>query len=223
MAKNEQLKIAIEKIKINTGLKQAEIANKLDIKSTYLSDMINGRVPLTESVCQKISELFHISILEDKLEDFSFKESTKSNEQTYYNNDNSEYINYIPLLPISAQAGSLNDFMVSVKDSECERVVSPVKGSDFAITVAGDSMSPEYPSGSQIFIKKINENAFIDWGKVYVLDTCNGTVIKRIFPAEDNNPRKVRCVSINPEYPSFEVSLDNVFGIYRVLLCMSVK
>lgn len=114
MAKNEQLKIAIEKIKINTGLKQAEIANKLDIKSTYLSDMINGRVPLTESVCQKISELFHISILEDKLEDFSFKESTKSNEQTYYNNDNSEYINYIPLLPISAQAGSLNDFMVSI-------------------------------------------------------------------------------------------------------------
>ena len=25
------------------------------------------------------------------------------------------------------------------------------------ITVAGDSMSPEYPAGSQIFIKKINE------------------------------------------------------------------
>jgi DNA-binding transcriptional regulator LsrR (DeoR family) len=32
MAKNEQLKIAIERIKINTGLKQAEIADKLDIK-----------------------------------------------------------------------------------------------------------------------------------------------------------------------------------------------
>ena len=139
------------------------------------------------------------------------------------NKECSEFGAFVPLLPISAQGGSLNDFMVSVKDSECERVVSPVKGADFAITVAGDSMSPEYPSGSQIFIKKINENAFIDWGKVYVLDTCNGTVIKRIFPAEDNNPRKIKCVSINPEYPPFEVSLDNVFGIYRVLLCMSVK
>ncbi len=74
MAKNEQLKIAIERIKINTGLKQAEIADKLDIKSTYLSDMINGRVPLTESVCQKIFELFHISILEDKLEEITFRE-----------------------------------------------------------------------------------------------------------------------------------------------------
>ncbi len=62
MPKNETLKFCIEKIKLDTGLRQAEIADKIDVKSTYLSDMINGRVPLTESVCQKISEVFHISI-----------------------------------------------------------------------------------------------------------------------------------------------------------------
>lgn len=128
---------------------------------------------------------------------------------------------FVPLLPISAQGGTLNDFIVSVKDSDCERVVSPIKGADFAMTVAGDSMTPEYPSGAQILIKKINERAFIDWGKVYVLDTCNGTVIKRIFPSEDS--AKLKCVSINPEYPPFEVELGDVFGVYRVLLCMSVK
>ncbi len=94
--------------------------------------------------------------------------------------ENIEEPTYVPLLPISAQAGSLNDFIVSVKDSDCEHVVSPIKGADFAMSVAGDSMSPEYPSGSQILIKKINEKAFIDWGKVYVLDTCNGTVIKSV-------------------------------------------
>lgn len=82
------------------------------------------------------------------------------------------------LLPVSAQGGSLNDFVVSVKESDCEKVVSPIRGVDFAMTVSGDSMSPEYPNGSRIFIKKINERAFIEWGKVYVLDTCNGTVIK---------------------------------------------
>lgn len=62
MPKNETFKFCIEKIKLDTGLKQAEIAEKIDVKSTYLSDMINGRVPLTESVCQKISEVFHIDI-----------------------------------------------------------------------------------------------------------------------------------------------------------------
>lgn len=88
------------------------------------------------------------------------------------------------LLPVSAQGGSLNDFVVSVKESDCEKVVSPIRGVDFAMTVSGDSMSPEYPNGSRIFIKRINERAFIEWGKVYVLDTCNGTVIKILVPAE---------------------------------------
>lgn len=130
-------------------------------------------------------------------------------------------ISLVPLLPIAAQGGSLNDFVVSVKENDCERVVSPIRGADFAMPVAGDSMAPEYPAGSQIFIKKINERAFIDWGKVYVLDTCNGSVIKRVFPSDDTG--KVKCVSINPEYPPFEVSYEDIYGMYRVLLCMSVK
>ncbi len=130
-------------------------------------------------------------------------------------------VSLVPLLPIAAQGGSLNDFVVSVKENDCERVVSPIRGADFAMPVAGDSMAPEYPAGSQIFIKKINERAFIDWGKVYVLDTCNGSVIKRVFPSD--NAEKVKCVSINPEYPPFEVSYEDIYGMYRVLLCMSVK
>lgn len=130
-------------------------------------------------------------------------------------------VSLVPLLPIAAQGGSLNDFVVSVKENDCERVVSPIRGVDFAMPVAGDSMAPEYPAGSQIFIKKINERAFIDWGKVYVLDTCNGSVIKRVFPSD--NAEKVKCVSINPEYPPFEVSYEDIYGMYRVLLCMSVK
>lgn len=130
-------------------------------------------------------------------------------------------ISLVPLLPIAAQGGSLNDFVVSVKENDCERVVSPIRGADFAMPVAGDSMAPEYPAGSQIFIKKINERAFIDWGKVYVLDTCNGSVIKRVFPADDSG--KVKCVSINPDYPPFEVAYEDIYGMYRVLLCMSIK
>ena len=129
----------------------------------------------------------------------------------------------VPLLPISAQGGSLNDFVVSVKDSDCEQVISPIKGVEFAMSVSGESMSPEYPSGSQILIKRINEKAFIDWGRVYVLDTCNGAVIKKILPSDDKDSGRLKCISINPEYPSFEVSLEDIYGVYRVLMCMSVK
>lgn len=127
------------------------------------------------------------------------------------------------LLPVSAQGGSLNDFVVSVKENDCEKVVSPIRGVDFAMTVSGDSMAPEYPSGSRILIKKINERAFIEWGKVYVLDTCNGSIIKILTPSEQEG--HVRCLSINPDpvYAPFDVAMCDIYGIYKVLLCMSTK
>lgn len=129
----------------------------------------------------------------------------------------------IPLLPVSAQGGKLNDFIISVRGSDCEKVVSPVKDADFAMPVSGDSMAPEYPNGSQVHVKKINEQAFIEWGRVYVLDTCNGVVIKRVVPSDKEG--YIRCVSINesPIYAPFDVSFEDIYGIYRVMLCLSIK
>ena len=134
-------------------------------------------------------------------------------------------VNYsiIPILPISAQGGGLNDFIVSVKSQDLEYVVSPIKDVDFVMTVAGDSMSPEYPSGSYIYIKKINQHAFIEWGKVYVLDTCNGTIIKEIHVCSDEG--YVMCHSVNPDpkFAPFKIKFEDINGMYKVLLCMATK
>lgn len=130
-------------------------------------------------------------------------------------------VHLIPLLPVSAQGGSLNDFVASVRFSECEKIVSPIKGADCAIPITGDSMEPDYPNGSIAVAKRINERAFIEWGRVYVLDTCNGSVIKQLFPSD--HPDTVTCKSINSKYVPFEVRLKDVYGVYRVLMCMSLK
>ena len=102
----------------------------------------------------------------------------------------------VSLLPIEAVGGKLSDFVMSVKESDCEKIISPIKNIDFAITVTGDSMEPEFPNGSQVLIKKINEKAFIEWGRVYVLDTCNGTIIKEVRYCDDE---KIMCYSRNPD------------------------
>lgn len=134
-----------------------------------------------------------------------------------------EAAHVVPLLPLSAQGGPLNDFVLSVREADCEKVISPIPGADLAITVSGDSMAPEYPNGSRLLIKRINEKAFIEWGKTYVLDTCNGSVIKRIVPSAKEG--FIKCLSINtdPIYAPFEVSMSDIYGIYKVLLCMSIK
>lgn len=135
----------------------------------------------------------------------------------------------VPLLPISAQGGRLDDFVTSVKQEDCEKLISPIQGADFAITVSGESMAPEYPSGSKILIKKINEKSFIEWGRCYVLDTCNGTVIKKLDAPTEPDPHcgmdYVTCISVNPNpiYKPFRVPTSDIYGIYRVLMMLTEK
>ena len=71
-----------------------------------------------------------------------------------------ETVTMVPLLPITSQGGTLNEFADSIQRFDCEKIASPIKGVDFAITISGDSMEPEYPNGSMVFIQKINEKAF---------------------------------------------------------------
>lgn len=127
----------------------------------------------------------------------------------------------VPLIPTGARAGTLADFSEAVKEYDVEKIVSPVRGADYAIQVTGDSMAPEYEPGCHVLIKKVFEDQFIEWGKTYVLDSDNGAVIKKIFPTED--AAVVECRSVNPAYPPFRVRTEHVHGWYRVLMIMALK
>lgn len=127
----------------------------------------------------------------------------------------------ILVIPTEAMAGTLGEFSTSIAAYDCERIISPIKDVDYAIKIHGDSMSPEYPSGSLALIKKVNEKAFIEWGKVYVLDTVNGVVIKSVRKSEREN--EVECVSLNPNYQPFRIDKSYIFGWYRVLMVLAMK
>ncbi|MBP1631315.1 MAG: Uncharacterized protein H6Q15_2208 [Bacteroidetes bacterium] len=76
---------------------------------------------------------------------------------------------------------------------------------------------------ARVLLKKVYEKDFIEWGRDYVIDTTNGPVFKRLAPSERDG--YVKCVSLNdsPIYATFEVSYNEIFGIYRVLMCLSDK
>lgn len=128
------------------------------------------------------------------------------------------------LLPMSAMGGSLSGFAEpGVYLQNCEAIVSPIENVDFAITVYGESMSPEYPSGSRILIKKINPDIFIDWGKVYVLDTPNGVVVKEVHEAKIEGYISCHSINTDPKFKPFDIPMNEIFGMYRVLMCLSAK
>ena len=128
----------------------------------------------------------------------------------------------VPLIPVEAHAGSLVGFADSVHEYDCEMVVSPVKDATFAIQVTGESMAPAFPNGSRILCQRVDANAFIAWGNVYLLDTINGAVLKQV--RKSDTPGCVTCCSLNPapEFSPFEVETKYIRGWYRVLMVMSL-
>jgi phage repressor protein C with HTH and peptisase S24 domain len=130
-------------------------------------------------------------------------------------------VQQIPLLPIEARGGTLNEYSEGVMSYQCEKITTPIKGADFCIQVTGDSMAPDYPSGCHVFIKKVDSSIFIEWGKVYVLDTANGIVIKEVHPTNDDEV--IQCVSINPKYSPYHIRKEYIYGWYSVLMTMALK
>lgn len=57
MAKNQELKNLLNKIKYEKDLTQAEIAQLVGVGKTYMSDMLNGRVPFSDNMKEKLEKL----------------------------------------------------------------------------------------------------------------------------------------------------------------------
>ncbi|HPI31121.1 MAG TPA: S24 family peptidase [Bacteroidales bacterium] len=121
----------------------------------------------------------------------------------------------IPLIPISAMAGAFTDDL-NVLEYECDRYVVPVfKGADFLIAVKGDSMYPKYSSGDIVACKKLPLDTFFQWNKVYVLDTDQGPLIKRV--QEGKYKDSIAIVSDNDKYRPFELYRKQIYNIALVL------
>lgn len=122
----------------------------------------------------------------------------------------------IPLIPISAFAGVVNG-EVSVLELECERYIIPIfKDAEFLIPVKGSSMVPKYSSGDIVACKKLSLNdIFFQWNKVYVIDTDQGVLVKRIHKGHDQE--HIKIVSENPQYDPFELHMSKIHAISIVI------
>ena len=122
----------------------------------------------------------------------------------------------IPLIPISAMAGAFTGEQ-TVLEYECERFVVPTfKGAEFLISVKGSSMYPKYNSGDIVACKRLPmDDIFFQWNKVYVLDTDQGPLIKRVKPGSDKE--HVLIVSDNERYEPFELPLERIYHVALVI------
>lgn len=122
----------------------------------------------------------------------------------------------LPLIPIDAMAGFGNGEK-QIMDYESETYIIPnFRGAEFLISVKGDSMYPRYNSGDIVACKKLQLNdVFFQWNKVYVLDTDQGALIKRVRKGTFDN--QITLVSENDSYENFELKMNQINSIALVV------
>lgn len=133
--------------------------------------------------------------------------------------------NGLPLIPIDAVAGFPTADNDGAALADCQRYVVPefnTKGANFLIRVSGDSMMPMFHNGDIIACRKISDVLFFQWGEVYVLDTSQGVLVKRVRECQADEAC-ITCESENERYGSFRLpksdirSLSTIVGLIRIM------
>lgn len=198
------------KIKLHYGLKNySELANFLGVKPQAISNslernQINWNNIITKCESMSIDELLGRNLPVAHLATGSEKG--------------------IPLIPIEAIAGIPAGENIGIRFIDCAHYVIPEFTNlnvEYMIRVSGSSMYPKYSNGDILACRRIHDVLFFQWGKIYVIDSSQGALVKRVF--QDEDPDCILLVSDNKEhYPPFSIpksdirSLSIVVGVIRL-------
>ncbi len=133
-----------------------------------------------------------------------------------------------PLIPVEAMVGYGNgDAQVMDYEIQENYLITPElsgKGIKYLIRVSGSSMTPEYNNGDLLACRPIIDISFIQWGKVYVLDTDQGLLVKRLFPCNPTDEDCLECRSDNYEkYPPFKIRRESIRHIAIVVAVLHLE
>ena len=124
---------------------------------------------------------------------------------------------HIPMLPIEAAAG-FGKGDVSVMDYDTKKYIIPEFDDlkvDFLTKIKGSSMYPKYNSGDTIACIKVPMDTFFQWNRVYLLDTDQGPIVKRIKKSSQEG--QILCISDNKDYDPFNLDLKHIRSIALVV------
>lgn len=192
------------------GGKNTTFAQKLGVSEANIRGYMKNVVPKAD-VLEKIVTSYDVNA---RWLLTGIGEMTKENNNIKLSEDGTG----IPLIPVEAMAGCFTGSQ-TVLLQECERYVVPAfKNADFLIRVSGDSMVPRYFSGDMVACKMLSlADIFFQWGKVYVINTDQGALIKKVEQGTTNE--SITLVSENEKYKPFEISRR---GIYQIAIVIGV-
>lgn len=218
MKASERLSEIIRNIKFSKRLTQSEIACEVGVSATYLSDVLNGRAPVSELFSDKLTSVFREYSKQWLLTgegDMLLQSPAPSGIEDDI--PERDLVLFFPNLLVSA---SVLENM-PLENQEYTQLALPGLGGCWAITVRGESMYPRVNSGD-IVIFDPHTAEWIRNGEMYVVVTRdNHSMIKRVteLPPTEDGSRRFRFISENPDqtlYAPIEIDAQNIIAIYPV-------
>ncbi|MDB0603149.1 S24 family peptidase [Tenacibaculum maritimum] len=220
MTELERIKIAVKAlISLGIAKNQEEIGRLMGYtnKSSF-SQVLNGKVPLPNDfinkLCKLDSRLVKMWIVNEVGNVLRSKSKSK---QVYSKSIGSVIKKGIPLIPLDAMAG-FGEGEMQVMPYDTDNYTVPEfeeLNVEFMIRVKGSSMYPKYNSGDIVACKKLPLDTFFQWNKVYVLDTIQGAMIKRVCKSKEDD--SILCVSDNAKYEPFNLHRSEIHSLAIVL------
>ena len=120
----------------------------------------------------------------------------------------------LPRLPFKAMDGGIREYFAGNKRDECQEkpIAHQFPEYHFTVLVDKDYMSPYINTGDILACREVN--SVEEEGGVYVIDTGDEAIIKRVYKLDGG---RYKLVSDNPRYPERIITQEAVIGIYKAI------
>lgn len=203
---------------------KAELASVLGVKAPKFSEILNGRMNIGTDLAATLCSSFKI----DSLWLLTGSGNMLSNKEgSVIASEKKRHL--IPLYDLKAIGGRQYgaDMIPASAPTEMIDTGDWFQDATAAMRVQGDSMSPEYKSGSIVALRQIKDSRIIMYGEDYVIETDEIRVIKRL--QRSDNPGCLMACSVNTEqwetgpmkgrliHEPFEIPKDSIRRLFLVL------
>lgn len=220
MPVNQEFKKLIDRIKYEFSINQSQIAEKLGVKKSYLSDMINSRVPYNETMRKKISEVFPIQNHEQS----SCMEYSKDIIEISNRDIKADISIGTPVYDLDGTCGTESrDIDFTVENIIGSVNLPEINKNSKIIRANGDSMEPRIFDGNRVVIRQIFNWNDVFYGQVYFILLDEYRMIKYIRKYEPDEENYIILRSENPAYDDIKLHKSKIRKLFIVENILSVK
>jgi phage repressor protein C with HTH and peptisase S24 domain len=200
MKDSERLSQLLESL----GENAHSFAQKLDINTTNIYHVVNGRNKISKRLAMLIAA---------KFTQVNSEWLFKGRGEMYVASSDQNQRSVKSAGEITMAAGEY-EFGNIVIDASSEKYCIPGISEGFLIRVRDNAMSPLYQAGDMVCARVLEPADLIVWGKSYIVLTGKTGFIRKLMPSALDD--SMMLVSVNPLYPEFPVKKDTITMLAKI-------